>query len=145
MNNQKMRTNFVAVVIVGADGALETTIGGKKYDLVPRITTFDFNDGLGPVPAHQHLNGGGWVQDTARVDLSAYVGPDAWVTGNAKVYEFARVMGNAHVWGNAQVFGYAQVRGNAIVYGNAQVYGNAVLSGEAAVSGNTILSSGFVE
>ena len=25
----------------------------------------DFKDGKGPVPAHQHSNGGGWVADTA--------------------------------------------------------------------------------
>ena len=30
--------------------------------------TFDFKDGNGPVPAHQHPNGGGWVADTAKVD-----------------------------------------------------------------------------
>ena len=29
------------------------------------MTTFDF--GKGPVPAHQHPNGGGWVADTATV------------------------------------------------------------------------------
>ena len=31
-------------------------------------TTFDFKDGNGPVPAHEHPNGGGWVADTAKVD-----------------------------------------------------------------------------
>ena len=30
-------------------------------------TTFDFEDGNGPVPAHRHSNGGGWVADTAQV------------------------------------------------------------------------------
>lgn len=28
------------------------------------MTTFDFDDGNGPVAAHQHCNGGGWVADT---------------------------------------------------------------------------------
>lgn len=28
---------------------------------------FDFNDGNGPVPAHKHSKGGGWVADTALV------------------------------------------------------------------------------
>ena len=46
-------------------------------------TTFDF--GSGPVPAHRHPNGGGWVADTARVDDSAYIGPAAQVFGNAQV------------------------------------------------------------
>ena len=47
------------------------------------MTTFDFEDGNGPVPAHQHVIGGGWVADTATVEDSAYVGPNARVFGNA--------------------------------------------------------------
>ena len=35
------------------------------------MTTFDF--GNGPVPAHQHSNGGGCVADTARVSENAQV------------------------------------------------------------------------
>ena len=53
---------------------------------------FDF--GAGPVPAHQHPNGGGWVADTAHVDDTAYVGRDAWVFGKAWVYGNARVYGD---------------------------------------------------
>ena len=53
------------------------------------MSTFDF--GFGPVPAHQHTNGGGWVADTARVDDSAYVGPDARVSGNAQVSGNAKI------------------------------------------------------
>lgn len=41
--------------------------------------TFDF--GFGAVPAHQHPNGGGWVANTASVEVSVYVGPDAQVSG----------------------------------------------------------------
>lgn len=48
------------------------------------MTTFDF--GYGPVPAHQHSNGGGWVADTADVADTAYVGPDAQVFDDALVY-----------------------------------------------------------
>ena len=62
------------------------------------MTTFDFRDGNGPVPAYQHPNGGGWVADTAKVAKTAYVGPDAQVYGNALVY------------GNARVYGYARVK-----------------------------------
>jgi len=51
--------------------------------------TFDF--GNGPVPAHQHSNGGGWVADTAMVENTAYVGP------NARVYGYAWVYGNSGV------------------------------------------------
>ena len=34
----------------------------------------------------QHLNGKGWVANTAKVDATAYIGPNALVYGDAKVY-----------------------------------------------------------
>ena len=51
--------------------------------------TFDF--GSGPVPAHRHINGGGWVADTAHVDDTAFVGPDARVFGHGMVRGYGRV------------------------------------------------------
>ena len=51
---------------------------------------YDF--GNGPVPAHQHPNGGGWVANTSRVDDSVYVGP------NAQVYDHAEIFGHAKVY-----------------------------------------------
>ena len=45
--------------------------------------------GEGPVPARQHVRGGGWVAETAVVDATAYVGP------GAEVFDNARVSGNA--------------------------------------------------
>ena len=65
------------------------------------MTTFDF--GNGPVPAHKHPNGGGWVADTATVAKTAYVGPDA------KVFDNARVSGNARVSDTARVYDTAEV------------------------------------
>jgi hypothetical protein len=53
------------------------------------MTTFDFGNGMGPVPAHKHVNGGGWVADTARVGKNVMVGPDAMVYGEAKRRKFA--------------------------------------------------------
>jgi len=87
--------------------------------------TFDFKDGNGPVPAHHHPNGGGWVADTATVAATAYVGPDALVSNYAVVSDNAQVYDDAQVSDNAQVYDDAQVSGNALVYGNAQVSGNA--------------------
>ena len=55
------------------------------------MNTFDF--GAGPVPAHQHANGGGWVADTATVAPTAWIGPDARVSGNACVFDNAQVSG----------------------------------------------------
>jgi serine acetyltransferase len=57
-------------------------------------TTYDFGDGNGPVAAHRHSNGGGWVADTAKVDETAYVGLNAMVFGNAEVSGNSRVSGN---------------------------------------------------
>ena len=71
-------------------------------------TTFDF--GLGPVPAHQHVNGGGWVADSAQVADSVYVELSARVYGDARVY------GNAWVSGDARVYGDAWVAGGATIF-----------------------------
>jgi carbonic anhydrase/acetyltransferase-like protein (isoleucine patch superfamily) len=98
--------------------------------------TFDFGDG--PVPAHKHLNGGGWVADTAKVENTAHVGE------NARVYDSAFVGGNASVKGNAMVYGNAQVGGNARVYENARVYGTAFVSGNALVIGSSKVSDGVI-
>lgn len=75
---------------------------------------------LGPLKGnewHTHPNGGGWVQNTARVDFTAYV------CGNARVY------GNAWVYGNAQVYGDAWVYGNAWVYGDAWAFSPMQIQG----------------
>ena len=64
---------------------------------VNEMTAFDF--GTGPVPAHQHPNGGGWVADTAT---------DAEVSGyTVDVLEeiLAVVSGDTEVSGNARVSG----------------------------------------
>lgn len=84
-------------------------------------TRFDFGDGAGPVAAHRHANGGGWVADTARVEVSAYVSEEARVSGEARVFGRARVSGQALVSGQAQVFGQARVSGEARVSGRAWV------------------------
>ena len=78
-------------------------------------TTFDFEDGNGPVPAHRHSNGGGWVADTAQVLEAAYV------CRNAQIFGYAHVSGNASVFEDARVYGNARVSGNASVFGNAEV------------------------
>ena len=67
------------------------------------ITTFDF--GNGPVPAHQHSNGGGCVADTAKVADTAYVGPDAQVYDvEGEIHNLTLYTGdcNARVYDNAE-------------------------------------------
>ena len=61
---------------------------------------------------------------------------DAWVCGNAQVYDSAQVFGNARVCGNARVYGNALVYDSALVCGDARVYDSALVSGNAVVSGN---------
>ena len=75
----------------------------------------------------QHSNGGGFVQSTATVDATAYVGPNARVLGTARVRNNARIEGRAVVKGNAQVYGNAVVKDYALVAGG-QVYGSAVVA-----------------
>jgi hypothetical protein len=83
-----------------------------------------------PKGFHKHKNGGGLVQNTAKVEETAYIGEHAQVSGVARVSGNAQVSGNAWVFGNAWVYGNARVFGNAWVYGNAQVFGNAQVSGD---------------
>lgn len=89
---------------------------------------YDFGKGR-LEPAHQHPNGGGWVAETAFVEDTCFVGP------NATVFEYAKVYGNAKVNDYAQVYGDAAVLDNAKVYGNARVYGNATIKKNAKVCG----------
>ena len=83
-----------------------------------------------------HPNGGGLVEDTAHADASAYIGPNARVSGTAHVYGNAVISGNARVSGPAQVYGTAQVSGNARVSGTALVSGTAQVSDTALIYGN---------
>ncbi|MCP4212846.1 MAG: hypothetical protein GY764_15415 [Halieaceae bacterium] len=73
----------------------------------------------------RHSNGGGWVADSATVDETAYVGPNAMVLDGAKVL------------GNAAVLDYAIVMGStAVLKDNARVYGKVTISGAREYGGN---------
>lgn len=109
------------------------------------ILNVDFGDGQGEVPAHQHLNGGGWVAETAYVAPECYVGRHATVFGNAKVEGKSIINDHAKVYGDCQIYGSAKVYGNAEVYGTAQVYDQAKVSGKAKVYGNArVLNNAMV-
>jgi hypothetical protein len=60
-----------------------------------KMITFDFGDGKGPVPAHKHPNGGGWVAD------SAWVSGDAWVYGDAWEKSPLYIQGTRHALTNS--------------------------------------------
>lgn len=115
-----------------------------------RAPKHDFKDGRGKVFAHRHVNGGGWVEDSAKVADSAFVGKFAQVSHNAMVENHAaikdraRVNGNAYIRDNARVLHFGSVGGNAVLYDDtvvkekAQVFGgricgNSVIRGDAVV------------
>ncbi|WP_254473269.1 MULTISPECIES: hypothetical protein [unclassified Bartonella] len=83
---------------------------------------------------------GCWVGDEAKVY------GDAWVYGNAKIFDDARVYGSAWVFHNAKVFGNAKVYDAAHVFecaevfGNAKIFGNARIFGASEITGNTKIS-----
>ena len=62
-------------------------------------TTFDFGDGNGPVPAHKHKNGGGWVANTASVEKSVFVGTNARVYGYSRLYDQVALYDHSEVCG----------------------------------------------
>ena len=92
---------------------------------------FDFEDGNGPVPAHRHLNGGGWVAKTAYVAPTVFVGKDAQVygcaqaTGYARIFDHARIFDRARICDRARISGRAQVSGDAWVFRDARAFGDA--------------------
>ena len=100
------------------------------------IETFDFGDGQGPVPAHRHVQGGGWVADTARVDPDSFVGARARVFGRATVgpkvalYNKTSVSGSARV-SNVVLEEAAKVDRSAQIHGSA--WATAIISGQAHI------------
>ena len=104
---------------------------------LPPAILHDFDDETGPVPAHQHPNGGGWVANTATVSEEAFVGADASVFGRATVAGRASITGSARVCGNASVSGDAKVSGDAVVDKDARVTDSAEVTDDALVSGTS--------
>ncbi|MDD7516493.1 DUF6055 domain-containing protein [Ruminococcus flavefaciens] len=96
---------------------------------------------------HIHSNGGGWVSDSARVDASVYVGPDAMVlgnaalTGNVRVEDHAIVANSAKISDNAVISGHAVVDGGGWVYDNGWKQGTVNISGDAVVSDSAVVSN----
>ena len=99
-----------------------------------RKETFDF--GNGPVAAHKHPNGGGWVANTTKVAETAFVGPDAKVYGSAHVQGFARICDNAQVYDYSYVFDNALIRDDAKVFKDARVYDRAIIENVAQIYGH---------
>lgn len=97
---------------------------------------YDFCDGLGLVLAHRHVNGGGWVADTAHVADTAYVGPRARVHGYAVIKDSAVIDEEADVSGYCHIKDYACVRGNAVIRGTCEIADHAIISGNIFLAGH---------
>jgi carbonic anhydrase/acetyltransferase-like protein (isoleucine patch superfamily) len=80
-----------------------------------------------------HSNGGGWVDTSAEVDQSVYVGPNARVLENAKVEGNVRIEDYAVVRGNAKISDQVVVCGQALVGKDATLSGDARIEDEASV------------
>jgi len=88
-------------------------------------TSFDFGDGRGEVPAHQHPNGCGWVEDTATVAPTAYVAPTGRVMHRAQVLDASRVEAGGIVQDDATLRDHSKCWGR--VGGNTEMHGYNVL------------------
>lgn len=117
-----------------------------------RASKHDFKDGLGRVFAHRHINGDGWVADTARVADSVYVHKTAQVhhlaqlNGRVRICNRAKVGGTAELWHNAEVSGNAFVGGTAVLQDTVKVKNNArvlggILSGSTMVLDNSEITA----
>ena len=123
----------------------DSVVGTGENLLIDDVQTHDFGDGNGEVPAHPHLNGGGWVAETAIVDDTAYVGRNAQVYGKATVTGKANICGHSvvcdksYVGGSASIHDYAKIFGNARVYEKASVHNHAKVYDEAMIRGEAIV------
>ncbi len=117
---------------------------------MPDPTTFDFEDGRGPVPAHRHTNGGGWVSDDCVVDAPTYIEEDACVWGgcildSVNIYNEARVSGNSSLKERCVVSGGAVIVSSYLSQGthvsNSAEVRNSVLRGGVVTDRAKVLSS----
>lgn len=88
---------------------------------------------------------GGYIEGYKNLGDKAWVGDEAKVYENAKIFGYAVVSDFAEVYGNAAVANWAKVYGNARVrhycrvIDTAQVYGKVILSSCSCVSGNAVV------
>lgn len=124
----------------------------KKYELTSEVIEYKGHTlhrikavrDFGSVKAGEF---GGWIENEKNLsqDDNAWIYGEAMVFDNAKVFNCAEVYDNAEVCdnalvycdakvcNNAKIFGYAEVCDNAEVYGNVRIYGNATIRGDVKV------------
>ena len=121
----------------------------RRYPYEVKISGADVQQsgGYSKDAGHIHSNGGGWVSNSASVDDSVYVGPNAMVlgdaklTGNVRVEDYAVVANSVTAKDNAVISGHAVVDGGGLVYDNGWKYGSVELSGNAVISGSAVVTN----
>ncbi len=86
-----------------------------------------------------HPNGGGFVADSAKVEATAFVGPQARVLGSAKVLGNARILDHAVVRGAAEIRDDVEISGHSVIQGEARIRDAARVRGHAFVGGRVQL------
>lgn len=109
-----------------------------------RAPKHDFKDGRGRTFAHKHVYGNGWVEDTAKVADTVFVGRlaqvfnNAVVENNAVIRDSARVCGNAYVRDRVRITRRAYVGGNALLYDDTSVRDDVIING-GTICGNSVI------
>ncbi len=153
----------VWLVVMGSPTEIQPLVWDQAYYTTyryPWMMKIDgaMPEGLQPSPPNpsakgkRHPNGGGWVDDKARVDSTVFVGPNAMVlggsvTGKARIEDYAVVkLGNVSgdaVVGELAVIWHDQafVKDNAVLKNNIEILGPFTMSGTAQLLADGLLST----
>ena len=104
----------------------------------------DFKDGRGKVFAHRHVNGEGWVADTAKVADSVFVGKKAAVYHRAEISGGLEIKQYAAVCGAAKIAADGYISEDTFVAGSTNIKGTIWISGYARLYGGTFVGSNTV-
>lgn len=110
-----------------------------------RAPKHDFKDGRGKVFAHRHINGNGWVEDTAKVADTVFVGKFAQVAHYAILENKVSVRDHAIVTGTAYLRDMVTVKGHSYVGGSVMIYDTTIVDGNARVHGGKICGTSRIE
>lgn len=131
------------------DSSYKTGDERRRYPYEVRITgaSVQQSGGYKKGAGHIHSNGGGWVADSAQVEDSVYVGPDAMVlgnavlTGNVRVEDHAIVAGSTTASDNVVISGHAVIDGGGMIYDNGWIFGSVTLSGNAVIGDRAVVTN----
>jgi len=88
-----------------------------------------------------HVNGGGLVAETAYVEDSVWVGPQAMVMGNAVVKGECNINQSAIVKDSAHLRGAVLVSNRAVVEGHAQLSGKVQVLNDRRIGGDEVYTA----